>query len=94
MGYAQWQQTVEALSAYPGVEIFTIPHGRAAGELMTLFEAGELPDVNALVVVQTERSLWMRRAMPDRFSRIWEVPSGLAQFMAWTSRTTRLNDRT
>ena len=27
MGYAQWQQTAEALrSAYPGVEIFTIPH--------------------------------------------------------------------
>ena len=49
MGYAQWQQTAQALrSAYPGVEIFTIPHGRAAGELMTLFEAGELPDVNAL----------------------------------------------
>ena len=43
------EQTAEALrSAYPGVEIFTIPHGRAAGELMTLFEAGELPDVRAL----------------------------------------------
>lgn len=49
MGYAQWQQTAQALrSAYPGVEIFTIPHGRAAGELMTLFEAGELSDVHAL----------------------------------------------
>ena len=59
MGYAQWQQTAEALrSAYPGVEIFTIPHGRAAGELMTLFEAGELPDVNALRGV-TNRAIFV-----------------------------------
>ena len=34
---------------YPGVVIYDIPYGQAAIELYTLFEAGDLPDVDALV---------------------------------------------
>ena len=48
-GYAQWRGTVAALRIqFPDVEIFTIPHGQAAGDLMTLFEMGALPDVEQL----------------------------------------------
>ena len=49
MGYTQWQSTIDTLRIqYPGVEIFAIPHGRASGDLMTLFEMGALPDVDQL----------------------------------------------
>ena len=34
---------------YPGVDIFEIPYGKAAGELYSLFDAGQLPDVTSLV---------------------------------------------
>ena len=34
---------------YPGVVFYDIPYGQAAAELYTLFEAGDLPDVDALV---------------------------------------------
>ncbi|MEM7139978.1 MAG: hypothetical protein AAF548_03035 [Actinomycetota bacterium] len=33
---------------YPGVDFFSIPHGQAAVELFTLFDAGQLPDVSVL----------------------------------------------
>ena len=49
LGYTQWKSTVDALRLrYPDVEIFAIPHGRASGDLMTLFEMDALPDVNQL----------------------------------------------
>jgi hypothetical protein len=34
---------------YPNVDLFAIPYGQAAVELYSLFESGELPDVDALV---------------------------------------------
>ena len=34
---------------YPGVEIFAVPYGQAAAELIELFEDGNLPDVDSLV---------------------------------------------
>ncbi|MEM9015276.1 MAG: hypothetical protein AAGB02_09255 [Pseudomonadota bacterium] len=34
---------------YPGVEIYVIPYGQAAGELYTRFANGALPDVRSLV---------------------------------------------
>jgi hypothetical protein len=55
---ATWQGAYESIafgivddlrSAYPGVDFFAIPYGRAAAELYSLFEAGDLPDVDSLV---------------------------------------------
>ena len=41
--------TVNALRLdFPDVEIFAIPHGRAAGDLRTLFEMNQLPEVQQL----------------------------------------------
>lgn len=34
---------------YPGVDIFGIPYGQAAVELYSLYDAGQLPDVDTLV---------------------------------------------
>jgi hypothetical protein len=48
-GQAIWHVLIDQLrEAYPGVDISCIPHGRAALELRTLFEAGNLPDVDAM----------------------------------------------
>lgn len=53
-----WHGAHEALShdiidglrtEYPGVVFYDIPYGQAAAELYTLFDAGQLPDVDALV---------------------------------------------
>ena len=46
----EWHALIDTLRGlYPGVEIFCTPYGQAALELRTLFEAGNLPDVTALV---------------------------------------------
>jgi hypothetical protein len=34
---------------YPGIDIYGIPYGQAAGELYSLYDAGQLPDVDTLV---------------------------------------------
>ena len=44
-----WHQLIADLRAdHPGVEITNLPHGRAALDLRTRFEAGDLPEVEAL----------------------------------------------
>jgi hypothetical protein len=49
-----WKNLIFQLKAlYPGVSIFSIPHGLAAAELRSLFEDGNLPDVNSLTGVST-----------------------------------------
>lgn len=46
----EWHALIDTLRGlYPGVEIFCIPYGQSALELRSLFEAGNLPDVTALV---------------------------------------------
>ena len=46
-----WKQTIDTMrSRYDGVEIFSIPHGRASTQLWNLFDAGELPEVSAVRV--------------------------------------------
>ena len=48
-GYTMWKQTIDTMrSRYDGVEIFSIPHGRASTQLWNLFDAGELPEVSAV----------------------------------------------
>ena len=49
MGYAAWTETIDSLrNDFPNTEIFSIPHGRASGDLMTLFEMEALPEVEQL----------------------------------------------
>ncbi len=49
LGHQLWHALIDQLRAdYPGVEIFCIPHGRAALELRALFEVGELRDVDVM----------------------------------------------
>lgn len=46
----QFHPFIDELRAlYPGVDIYGIPYGQAAGELYSLYDAGELPDVTSLV---------------------------------------------
>jgi hypothetical protein len=50
-----WHDFIDELRAlYPNVEIFCIPHGQAALELFSLFEAGNLPDISVLTGVAGE----------------------------------------
>ncbi len=49
-GLLLWHRLINRLRVdYPGVDIFCIPHGRAALELRTLYEADRLPDVDAMI---------------------------------------------
>jgi len=46
----EWHDLIDYLRGlYPGVEIFCVPYGQAAGELRLLFEAGNLPDVSSMI---------------------------------------------
>lgn len=45
-----WHDLLDGLRAeYPGVDIYGIPYGQAAVELVELYEAGLLPDVDGLI---------------------------------------------
>ena len=45
-----WHTIIDNLrESYPEVEIFSVPHGLAAVELRSQFEAGSLDDINALI---------------------------------------------
>ena len=45
-----WHTIINNLrESYPEVEIFSVPHGLAAVELRSQFEAGSLDDVNTLI---------------------------------------------
>ena len=57
---AEFHEIVDSLrQAFPGINIYCIPYGRAAIELKTLYERGELSDIDALIQDGSDTSVFI-----------------------------------